>query len=74
MSKTFKINKTTKRYLISSVVSFFGGFLLVIVQDIDNITLDSFKDGSFVGMAFLALRAGVKALAEYLIIIIGNKK
>ena len=62
MSKT-----TIKRYIISSLITFLTGVALVLLAQWDSITLASFKDGSMVGIVFIAVRAGVKALLEYLL-------
>lgn len=62
-----KMNTNLKRYLISSAVTFLSGFALVLLSQWDSITLASFGDGSIMGVLFVALRAGVKALIEYLI-------
>ena len=61
------MNQTVKKYLISSLVTFLGGAALVLVTQIDNITLESFRDGSVVGTLFIVVRAGVKALVEWFI-------
>ena len=59
------MTKTTlKRYAVSSALTFLTCFSLVILVDIDNITMDSFKDGSFAGLLFVAVRAGIKGLLE----------
>ena len=59
--------QTMKRYVISSLVTFLTGFSIVLLGEIDNITLESFKDGSIIGVAFACARAGVKAVLEYFI-------
>ena len=59
-----KMNETTRRWLISTGVTFATGFCLVLVAEIDNITLESFRDGSIVGIAFTAVRSGIKASIE----------
>ena len=59
--------ETLKRYIISSLVTFFVGFAIVFVGEIDTISLESFKDGAFLGLIFAAVRAGIKALLELLI-------
>ncbi len=59
------MNDTVKRYLISSCVTFFTGFALVLVAQADSITLETFRDGSVYGVLFVALRAGFKAVVEY---------
>jgi len=38
-----------------------------MIGEIDNITLDNIKDGTFVSFIFVAVRAGLKALLEYAI-------
>lgn len=69
-----ELKKNWKRYVISSAITFLTGFLLAFYPEIDNITLGSFKDGSFLGIIFVALRAGVKMAAELLIAILTNKE
>jgi len=61
------MKETTKRYIISSVVTFFTAMALVIIADIDSLTMDSIKQGALVGLSFTALRAGIKAVLEYLV-------
>ena len=55
---------TLKRYAISALVSFITGFAIVLVSQIDNITLTSFTDGTIMGVIFLAVRTGVKGVLE----------
>jgi hypothetical protein len=61
------IKATTKRYLISSLVTFFTGVGVVLLSQWDSISLQAFKDGTIVGVVFVAVRAGFKALIEYLL-------
>ena len=56
--------ETLKRYFISSALSFLAGFAVVVVADLDTITLESFQNGAWVGLVFVALRAGLKAVLE----------
>lgn len=56
-----------KRYLISSGVTFITAFCVVLLANIDSLTLESFKDGAFIGIMFTALRAGVKGLLEFIV-------
>ena len=67
------MNKTLKRYIISSLITFLGGFLAIILVNIDNITLDSFKDGTVAGILFLAVRTGLKGLIEWFLATFINK-
>lgn len=53
-----------KRWIISSGVTFLTAFSTVLLLQWDSVTLDSLKDGSLVGIAFTATRAGVKGLLE----------
>lgn len=62
------MNKNIKRWIISSVVTFLGGFAAVLVVDIGNITLDTLSDGGLAGIIFVAVRGGVKALLELFIL------
>ena len=64
---TKKQKETLKRYLISSTVTFSTGFCMIMVSEIDNITLESFKDGTVVGVLFTAVRFGIKGLLELVI-------
>lgn len=65
---TYETKNTIKRYAVSSVVSFMAAFSLVMVTEIDNISLETIKDGSFVGVIFLAVRAGLKGVLELFVI------
>jgi len=67
------MNKTLKRYIISSLITFLGGFLAIILVNIDNITLDSFKDGTIADILFLAVRTGIKGLIEWFLATFINK-
>ena len=56
--------KTLKRYAVSSAVTFSTGFGLVLLSDIDKITLESFGNGAIWGFLFTAFRAGLKLVLE----------
>ena len=53
-----------KRYLISSFLTFASGFSIVFIMELDHLSLNSFKDGSFVGAVFVGMRGGLKLLLE----------
>ena len=55
---------TIKRYVWSTIITFLAGMGLVLVVEIDSITLDSFKDGTIVGVLFTSVRTGVKMVIE----------
>ena len=61
------MSQTTKRYIISSLITFLTGFAIVLLSDWDNITLNSIQDGSIVALIFVALRTGLKGVIEYLL-------
>jgi hypothetical protein len=56
--------ETYRRYAISTALSFFTGFAIVLVANIDDVTIQSFKDGTIFGLVFAAARAGLKAVLE----------
>lgn len=56
--------ETWQRYAFSSVTTFLAAFLATVLMDIDNISLESFGDGTINGILFVSVRAGVKALIE----------
>lgn len=62
------LSKTQKKWLVSSLVTFVTGFGMVLLSEIDNLTLASFSDGTYMGVLFLAVRAGVKAVLEYFLV------
>lgn len=53
-----------KRYAFSTLVTFLAGVLLVVTPEVQNITLDSFKDGTLVGLVFAGARLGTKLVFE----------
>ena len=56
-----------KRYLVSSLVTFVGGFSAVLLVNIDTLSFEVVKGGGVVGFLFLGVRGGVKALLEVVI-------
>lgn len=58
---------TLKRYLISSGVTFVATFLLILLPQISEFTLESIKTGAVLGVLVAAIRAAVKASVEVLI-------
>jgi hypothetical protein len=53
-----------QEYLKSALISFVAGFCLAILPDIDKLTLASFHDGAFIGLVFVGVRTGFKAVIE----------
>lgn len=57
--------ETVKRYCVSTLVTFFAGMAIVIVPSLnEGLTIDSFKDGTLVGLVFSGARFGVKMVLE----------
>lgn len=61
------MNETTKRYLISSAITFLSTFLVVLGSQLGDVSQDTFSNGALLGIIITAGRAGVKVLAEKLI-------
>jgi hypothetical protein len=53
-----------KEYFISAALTFFTGFAIVVVGQIDSLSLASIADGSLVGLFFAATRTGIKGVLE----------
>lgn len=64
---------TLKTELKSFLITFVVSVAMVLVSQIDHISLDTFKDGTVFGILFGALRAGVKAVLELLIVSFSSK-
>lgn len=62
-----------KRYLISSLVTFFAAFAMYFVTVIDDVTIESFTNGALMGLFFVGMRAGVKAVLEASVALLTEK-
>jgi len=62
-----KFKSNWERYLWSSGVTFLAGLLMALLANWNSLTLEAFKDGSVLGTFFLVVRAGTKALVEYIL-------
>lgn len=62
------MNPNTKRWLISTGLTFLTGFAIAVLPQIDTISLDSLKDGAIVGVVFAGVRAGFKAVLEWFLV------
>lgn len=56
--------QTVVRYLWSTLVTFAAGAAIVIVPQLNDLTLESIKSGALAGVIFAAVRAGVKSVLE----------
>ncbi len=61
------MSKKTKDLLISSALTFVTGILIVVAPSIDTLTLESFHDGSLVGLLMVGVRLGLKMALEMFI-------
>lgn len=60
LTQNFSWNKEIKSFIITFVV----GFLMVIYSELDNFTLEAFKNGAYLGIVLGGIRAGLKAVIE----------
>lgn len=56
-----------ERYLWSSAVTFLTGVLMALLANWNQLTLEALKDGSVLGTFFVVIRAGAKALVEFVL-------
>ena len=71
---TYKtMNETAKRYILSTLITFAAGFALVVVPEIDSLTIEALSDGGLVGLLFAGVRAGIKALLEWFLAWYANR-
>ena len=61
------MNKTFKRYAMSSLITFVSGFAMSMLAQYDKVTLETVQNGALLGIVFTALRAGFKLVLEYLV-------
>lgn len=65
MTKFWKnMNPTWKRYIVSSLLTFFSGAAPIIAYGLHLGTDEIMKEGVVAGLIVTALRAGLKALYE----------
>jgi len=58
---------TFKTELKSFLITFVVSFAIVLVAQIDALSLETIKDGTILGVLFGAVRAGVKGVLELVI-------
>ena len=54
--------KGKKYFLRSTVETFFAGFGVELLVHIDQISLENVQDGALMGLLFVLVRSGIKAL------------
>lgn len=70
---TQKLNMNWREHLKSFLITFFVGFAMVFVADLDKLSLDTLGDGALLGLLFGAIRAGVKSALELFIALYSGK-
>lgn len=61
------MKQSHKDLLVSSAITFVTGIAVVLLTEIDNLTLDSIQTGAWIGIIFAAVRAGIKAVLELIV-------
>lgn len=60
------MNQNLKKYIVSSIITFVTTFAIAVVPIIDSLTLENVKTGALLALVFTGVRAGVKAVFEYI--------
>ena len=60
-------NLSMKEHIKSFVITFVAGFAIVLVSQINDITLETISSGAIWGVLFGAVRAGFKGVLELFI-------
>lgn len=58
----------TKRYIISTGITFITGFVIMVTPYLTNLTVEDVINGAAIGILFAGVRAGIKAVAEKFIL------
>lgn len=58
------IKEHWRRYIISSLITFLAGAAIEIVPLLNELTVEAVRDGALIGILFVAIRAGFKAVIE----------
>jgi hypothetical protein len=66
--KLFLSKPKVNEYIHSSIITFITGFALVFVAVIDKINVTSLRDGTWIAIVGVAVRAGIKAVFEMYIV------
>lgn len=61
------MSKKQKKWLVSSAVTFFTAFGIAVLPLIDTLSYDTLERSAVFALIFVGLRAGIKALIEYLV-------
>ncbi len=58
---------TYKRYLVSSLITFLTAFMVAIIPLMETLTPENFGKSAIFGIIVVGVRAGIKALSEWLV-------
>jgi len=58
------MTQTHKQWILSTIISFVTGFAVVLLTEIDSITVETIETGAWIGIMIACVRAGVKAVLE----------
>jgi len=72
MKKAIKEN--WKRWITSTIITFFSGFCFVLLAKIDSINVYTLETGAYAGIIVAAIRAGLKAVVEAYLLKYPQKK
>lgn len=62
------MNEIFKRHLISASTTFLTVFGLYVLTSFESLTVESFQNGAGLAVLIAAIRAGVKAVLELLLL------
>lgn len=78
--ETLKVNEeknmekfSWKKELKSFAITFLVGFFIVIYEQLNDFTLEAFKNGAYVGAVLGAVRSGLKAVIEMFLRLYSNR-
>lgn len=58
----------TSRYVISTLITFFAGFCVVVTPELQSLSVEAIQDGALLGIILAGARAGIKAVVEMFIL------
>ena len=62
-----KISKRTKEHLISAALTFATGIAVVVLPELDNLTVENVQTGALIGLLLSGVRLGLKMVLEQFI-------
>lgn len=68
------MSDSTKELIKSALITFVAGVTLVVVPQLDALTMESVRDGALVGLLFTGVRTGIKMVLEMFLVWYSNRK